>query len=113
MAEYVFSADQIGRFTDKLYFQGTNTLHDNQLLNARITIAELLLLERNPDNVTLVLAALRKLAVQPDLHVIFEVGPGRIEQVHIQEIIDSTREVQSGISDIAELMLKLKAAFRL
>lgn len=113
MSEYVFTPGQISAFTDKLEFSGDRVLHASELTKARIAIAQLLLLEKNPNQVSVVLIALEKISTQPDLHIYFKTPAERIESVHIQEIIDATREVESGKSDIHRLMTNLKSAFRL
>lgn len=113
MAEYVFTTDQVRTLTDNLQFVGEKTLHDEKLRDARIVIARLLLLEKNPVHLSQVLSDLEKLAEISNLNIYFEAPSGAIESVHIAEIIGSTREAVAGSLEISQLMRKLKGAFRL
>jgi len=113
MAEYFFTQDQISTFTQSLEFGGDRVLHGDQLINARITIASLMFLEKNPEDIEAVIGLLKALADIPNLRMHFKNQSGALNSIPLQTLADAVSNVKSETATIPELMRDLKSAFRL
>jgi len=116
MAEKVISLDAAGQASSILYFRKENKhlLHGDAILNARLVILRLLLLEQEPSKVREVIEELNALKDKGITTVIIPLKTGTIEdsEIPLDRVIREVRTSHDLNQPLPQLMRTLQQLLR-